>query len=157
MIKANPNKALETFVNTNTLRMQVKGQVKREQNIVRAAKALIWLIELGRIQLIELSRIWLAELGRIQLAELSIIQLTELGRIQLAELSRIWLVEYGRIRQNAATWRVLAPLQLNYVICMQIATIKERLPVSGIRHVVITCRRGTSVVRNLRFLTLPQS
>jgi hypothetical protein len=34
-------------------------------------------------------------------------------------------------------------------------TIKEKLPVSGIRHVVVTCRRGTSVVRNLKFLTLP--
>ena len=28
--KANPNKALETFINTNTLRIRVKGCVKRE-------------------------------------------------------------------------------------------------------------------------------
>ena len=31
MTKTNPNKALETFVNTNTLRIRVKGWVKREQ------------------------------------------------------------------------------------------------------------------------------
>jgi len=30
MTKANLNKALETFVNINTLRVQVKGWVKRE-------------------------------------------------------------------------------------------------------------------------------
>ena len=35
------------------------------------------------------------------------------------------------------------------------ATIKEKLPMSGIRHVVVTCRRATNVVRNLKFLTLP--
>ena len=30
MTKANPNKALEIFVDTNTLRIQVKGWVKKE-------------------------------------------------------------------------------------------------------------------------------
>ena len=30
MTKANPNKALETFVDTNTLRVRVEGWVKRE-------------------------------------------------------------------------------------------------------------------------------
>ena len=30
MIKANLNKALETFININTLRVRVKGWVKRE-------------------------------------------------------------------------------------------------------------------------------
>ena len=30
MTKTNPNKALEMFVNTNTLYIQVKGWVKRE-------------------------------------------------------------------------------------------------------------------------------
>ena len=41
------------------------------------------------------------------------------------------------------------------------ATIKKELPVLGIkassyyiRQVAVTCRRGTSVVRNLKFLTL---
>ena len=40
------------------------------------------------------------------------------------------------------------------------ATTKEELPVLGIkasgyylRQVAVTCRRGTSVVRNLKFLT----
>ena len=28
---------------------------------------------------------------------------------------------------------------------------------SGIKHVVVTCRRGTSVVRNLKFFTVPHS
>ena len=116
----------------------------------------IQLVELSRIQLIELSRIQLAELGRIQLIKLSRIQLVELSRIQLVEFSRILrLVEYSRIRQNIATQRVLVLLQLNCVIYIQIATIKERLLVSGIRHVVVACRRGTSVVRNYKFLTLP--
>ena len=30
MTKVNPNKALETFVDTNTLRVRVEGWVKRE-------------------------------------------------------------------------------------------------------------------------------
>ena len=30
MTKGNPNKALETFVDTNTLRVRVEGWVKRE-------------------------------------------------------------------------------------------------------------------------------
>ena len=41
------------------------------------------------------------------------------------------------------------------------ATIKEELPVLGIkassyyiRQVAVTCRRGTSVVKNLKFFTL---
>ena len=37
------------------------------------------------------------------------------------------------------------------------ATIKEELPVSGIRQAVITCRRGTSVARSLKLLALPYS
>ena len=35
------------------------------------------------------------------------------------------------------------------------ATIKEELPVSGIRQIAITCRRGTSVARSLKLLALP--
>ena len=35
------------------------------------------------------------------------------------------------------------------------ATTKEELPVSGMRQVAITCRRGTSVARSLKLLTLP--
>ena len=37
------------------------------------------------------------------------------------------------------------------------ATIKEELPVSGMRQVAITCRRGTSVARSLKLLALPHS
>jgi len=43
------------------------------------------------------------------------------------------------------------------------ATVKEELPVLGIqascrhaRQVAVTCRRGTSVARSLKFLALPQ-
>jgi hypothetical protein len=70
--------------------------------MVRAAKALIWLAELGRIWLTELGRIWLVEYGWQNLVEYG------------------WqnLAEYGRIRRNTATWRVLAPSQLNCVIYM---------------------------------------
>ena len=35
------------------------------------------------------------------------------------------------------------------------ATIKEELPVLGIRQVAITCRRGTSVARSPKLLALP--
>ena len=34
------------------------------------------------------------------------------------------------------------------------ATIKEELLVSGVRQVVVTCRRGTSVARSLKLLAL---
>ena len=37
------------------------------------------------------------------------------------------------------------------------ATIKEELPVSGMRQAVVTCRRGTSVARSLKLLALPHS
>src|SRR6266576_4773102 len=37
------------------------------------------------------------------------------------------------------------------------ATIKEELLVSGVRQVVVTCRRGTSVARSLKLLALPHS
>ncbi len=37
------------------------------------------------------------------------------------------------------------------------ATTKEELPVSGVRQVVVICRRGTSVARNLKLLALPHS
>ena len=37
------------------------------------------------------------------------------------------------------------------------ATIKEELPVSGMRQVAITCRRGTSVAKSLKLLALPYS
>ena len=37
------------------------------------------------------------------------------------------------------------------------ATIKEELPVSGMRQVAITCRRDTSVARSLKLLALPHS
>ncbi len=35
------------------------------------------------------------------------------------------------------------------------ATTKEDLPVLGVRQVVVTCRRGTSVARSLKLLALP--
>jgi hypothetical protein len=37
------------------------------------------------------------------------------------------------------------------------ATTKEELLVSGVRQVVVTCRRGTSVARSLKLLALPHS
>ena len=35
------------------------------------------------------------------------------------------------------------------------ATIKKELPVSGMRQVAVTCRRGTSVARSPKLLALP--
>jgi len=37
------------------------------------------------------------------------------------------------------------------------ATPKEELPVLGMRQVVVTCRRGTSLARSLKLLALPHS
>ena len=35
------------------------------------------------------------------------------------------------------------------------ATIKEELPVSGMRQAIVTCYRGASVARSLKLLALP--
>ena len=65
----------------------------------------------------------------------------------LAEFGRIlWL---GRIRQVAA----------NCGLCIYVlmAATKEKLPVSGVRQLVIIYCRGTSAARSLKLLALPYS
>ena len=66
----------------------------------------------------------------------------------------------GRIRQKTAKYGNMADAStvtawLRYLYID--GNHKEKLPVLGMRHVVVTCYRGTSVVRNLGFLTLPLS
>ena len=65
----------------------------------------------------------------------------------LAEFGRIlWL---GRIRQVTAN--------CGLCIYVSMAATKEELPVSGVRQLVVTCRRGTSAARSLKLLALPYS
>ena len=105
--------------------------------------------------------------------------LAELGRIwQKRQIA----VDCGKLRSHTQSLlaesvetgsgvsRVSYNITLNRVSYIQTATTKEELPVLGIkasghyleqvkasclymRQVAVTCRRGTSVVRNLKFLT----
>ena len=113
IIKANPNKVLETFVNINILRVRVKGWVKREQEI--------W--QFGQQSQQNLAEFYsLVEYGRVQQKQQIAV---DYGKLRSCSSSgsdpgRTWhdlvdLVEYsrsGRLPQIAANCGLILSLYL---------------------------------------------